>query len=187
MNRNILFKLLVFCSFVAAVAFSQSYAQKSKIGDFDINKVHEAVQTGLDDTGASKSDYSNQNNITRHIRDNYMVVTLRIIGYLVLLSLIIVIGVWFIKRLGLSGSSRIGGGSMDLLEALPTGQNRSIILVRVMDTVLVLSQTSQNITLVEKIEGDEAVELIATTKGGTSIVHFKEVFNNFIGKIKKTS
>ena len=186
MNRKIFIKVTLFCSFIVAAFISQAYAQESKIGDFDINKVREAVKTGLNDTGTTKTDNPDQNNITRPIRDSYMMVTFRIIGYLVLLTLIIVVGVWLIKRFGLSGSSRIGGGSMDLLEALPVGQNRSIVLVRVMDTVLVLSQTSQSITLLEKIEGNEAVELIASTKGGTSILQFKDVFNNFIGKIKKT-
>ena len=38
----------------------------------------------------------------------------------------------------------------------------------------------------DKIEGNKAVELIASTKGGTSIVQFKDMFNNFMGKIKKT-
>jgi flagellar biogenesis protein FliO len=74
---------------------------------------------------------------------------------------------------------------MDILETLPLGQNRSLVMVRVMDSILLLSQTPQTIVLLEKIEGAKAIELISLTKGGTSIVQFKDFFNTFIGKMKK--
>jgi len=190
MKSIIKFRALSVLCIVGLIFTAFTFAQKSKTGDFDIKKVHEAVKTGIADSvsresaafpGADTKDGKNA------IGDNVMIVSLRIIGYLVFITLVIVLVIWFIKRLGLSGTSRIGGGSMDLLEALPIGQNRSLILVRVMDAVYVLTQSSQNVTLIEKIEGDKAVELIATTKGGTSIVQFRDVFNNFIGKIKKSS
>ncbi len=173
---------------ISVVCISLAYSQQRKTGDFDISKVQQAVKTGMADS-ISDVETGSGESVTRRgaSGDNYMLVTFRIIGYLVFLILVIVLVIWFIKRLGLSGTSKIGGGSMDLLEALPVGQNRSIMLVRVMDAVYVLAQTAQNVTLLEKIEGDRAVELIATTKGGTSIMQFKDVFNNFIGKIKKTS
>ncbi len=172
--------ILIACSFFT----NELAAQKSKTGDFDIRKVHEAVKSDIRDSGTAGIYTDDQRG---QLSDNYFFLSMRIIGYLLLLSLIIAAAIWFIKRMGLSGTSRFGGGSMDLLEALPIGQNRSLILVRVMNTVYVLAQTPQNITLLETIEGEKAVELIASTKGGTSIVQFKDVFNNFIGKIKKTT
>jgi hypothetical protein len=39
--------------------------------------------------------------------------------------------------------------------------------------------------LLEKIEGQRAIDLIASSKGGSSITQFRDAFNNFIGKIKK--
>ena len=179
--------VLLVISFVTFIFTSSITAQDtSKTGDFDIKKVHQAVKGDLADSLDVAADNAEVEPI-RPLGDNYMFIVVRIIGYLILLTIVIILVVWLLKRFGITGSSRIGSGTMDLLESLPLGQNRSIILVRVMDTILVLSQTAQNITLLEKIEGDKAVELIASTKGGTSIVHFKDVFNNFIGKMKKTS
>ena len=177
--------LLIF-TFVASFFVLDAFAQESKTGDFDIKKVQQAVKEDIRDSLNVDTDDAGTNT-NRRFGTNYTFIIMRIIGYLVLLTIIIILIVWLLKRFGLTGASRIGGGTMDLLESLPVGQNRSIILVRVMNSVLVLSQTAQSLTLLEKIEGDKAVELIASTKGGTSIVQFKDVFNNFIGKMKKTS
>lgn len=178
--------LVMLVSIVIILFPSNVLAQDtSKTGNFDIEKVHQAVKGNLADSLVTKDNAETER--MRTTGDNYMFLVFRIIGYLILLTIIIVLVAWLLKRFGITGASRIGSGTMDLLESLQIGQNRSVILVRVMDSILVLSQTSQNITLLEKIEGNRAVELIASTKGGTSIVHFKDVFNNFIGKIKKTS
>ncbi len=183
MTRYLALKIMVIM--VCSTFFAhEPAAQKSKTGDFDITKVHEAVKSDIRDSVSP--DIYNDDAQDKPISDNYFFLSMRIVGYLILIALLIGTALWFIKKMGLSGTSRIGGGSMDLLEALPIGQNRSLILVRVMNTVYVLAQTPQNITLLETIEGEKAVELIASTKGGTSIVQFKDVFNNFIGKIKKS-
>ena len=166
---------------------SVTLAQKSRIGDFDINKVREAVGGGLSDSAMGPGGTDAPQDQVDSLGQGYFWITLRIIAILVLLALTIMVGIWLIKKFGLSGTSRVGGGSMDVLEALPIGQNKSIVLVRVLDAVLVLSQTPQQVALLEKIEGNKAVELIASTKGGTSIVQFKDMFNSFMGKMKKTS
>ena len=186
--QNFATLVILTISFMTFMVTSNIMAQQdtSKTGNFDIKKVQQAVKGDLADSLSVVTDDAEADRV-RPLGDNYMFIVFRIIGYLILLTLFIILVVWLLKRFGITGSSRIGSGTMDLLESLPVGQNRSIILVRVMDTILVLSQTAQNITLLEKIEGDKAVELIASTKGGTSIVHFKDVFNNFIGKMKKTS
>jgi hypothetical protein len=55
-----------------------------------------------------------------------------------------------------------------------------------MDTVYLLGQTPTSIVLLEKIEGQKAIDLIASSKGGGgSVMQFKDVFNNFMGKNKK--
>ena len=186
--QNFATLVILTISFMTFMVTSNIMAQQdtSKTGNFDIKKVQQAVKGDLADSLSVVTDDAEADRV-RPLGDNYMFIVFRIIGYLILLTLFIILVVWLLKRFGITGSSRIGSGTMDLLESLPVGQNRSIILVRVMDTILVLSQTAQNITLLEKIEGDKAIELIASTKGGTSIVHFKDVFNNFIGKMKKTS
>jgi flagellar biogenesis protein FliO len=54
-----------------------------------------------------------------------------------------------------------------------------------MDSVLILGQTPQSITLLEKIEGQKAIEAIASVKGQGTIVPFKDMVNSFLGKMKK--
>ncbi len=182
---------ILFMYLIIITLFTQLVAQKSKINGFDIAKVHKAIGVELMDSTQRYLDNNLQSNrLAKNSNSNsnsYMIATLKIICCLVLITIIIIFAIWLIKRLGFWKNSRITGGAMDLLETLPIGQNKSILLMRVMENVLVLSQTSQQITLLEKIEGAKAVELIASTKGGTSIVQFKEVFNNFVGKLKKSS
>ncbi|MDG5815857.1 flagellar biosynthetic protein FliO [Chitinispirillales bacterium ANBcel5] len=153
------------------------------IGKFEIDKVNQAISgvgNPVDSDGYGTVEMSDSQN-------NYPFVVIRIIGYLVLISALIFIVAWFIRKAGLAGASRVGGGCMDILEVLSFGQNRNTILVRVMDTVYLLGQTPGSIVLLEKIEGQKAIDLIASSKGGTSIVQFKDAFNNFLGKIKKSS
>ncbi|MDD5672923.1 MAG: flagellar biosynthetic protein FliO [Chitinivibrionales bacterium] len=111
--------------------------------------------------------------------------TLRIIGYLVLLLVILVAGTWLIKKIGMAGKSKIGGGAMDIIEALPLGQGKNLALVRVLDKVYVLGQTNQQITLLDTFTGQQALTLIAQSREIVSITQFKDVFRSFMEKFKK--
>jgi flagellar biosynthetic protein FliO len=176
--------LLVTVWIVLALCTASGAQNRRSADEFSIDKVNaeafdsEAVDTAQRGGGGSATSQQAE-------RPNLTMVAFRTIAALVLILLVIVGLVWFLRKAGLSGTSRIGGGSMDLLEVLPIGQGRSIVLVRVMEKVLVLAQTQQNITLLEEVDGQHAVELIAQSKGGTSIVQFKEMFNNFVGRVKK--
>ena len=118
--------------------------------------------------------------------ENYAIVILRMIGYLAIVLIVIFAVAWIIRKIGLVGTSKVGGGgSMDIIEVLPFGQNRNAVLIRVADTVYLLGQTPESMVLLEKIEGQKAIDLIASTKSGTSVMNFKEAFNSFIGKMKK--
>lgn len=167
--------------FISLSLFSISVAQEAKTGtgDFDIGKVREAV-SNIGDSGLG------QYSPVKKQSENYTAIIFRIIFYLALTILLILGLAWFMRKVGISGTSKIGGGgAMDVLEVLPFGQNRNAILVRVMDSVYLLGQTPNSIVLLEKIEGQKAIDLIASSKGGSSIVQFKDAFNNFIGKMKK--
>jgi flagellar biosynthetic protein FliO len=162
------------------IAFSQS---KPDIGSFDIEKVRKAAgdpatvlpaDSSLSVSGEKKSKAS----------ENWGLVVMRICLYLGITIAAIFLVIWGIKRIGLAGRSKIGGGSMDVLEALPLGQNRGLVLVRVVDKVYVVGQTPDQITLFETIEGQKALELISTTKGVVSMAQFKDVFGSFMGKFK---
>ena len=117
-------------------------------------------------------------------RENVVMVTLRIAGYLVLLLAIIVGAAWGMRRLGLAGRAR-AGGSMDILEILPLGQNRALVLARVADKVYLLGQSPESIEKLETYEGQKALELISATRGIVSMSQFKEVFGSFMSRFSK--
>jgi flagellar biosynthetic protein FliO len=176
--------LTAFCLLLVSSSFSQP---RQDIGSFDINKVARDVagqETTLAaaDTGRAAAQV---NAFAGKTKENWTLVILRIGLYLFFTIAAIFLVIWGIKRIGLAGKSKIGGGSMDVLEALPLGQNRNIVLVRVVDKVYLIGQTQNSITVLETIEGQKALELISTTKGVVSMAQFKDVFNNFMGKFRK--
>ncbi|MBN1127346.1 MAG: flagellar biosynthetic protein FliO [Chitinispirillaceae bacterium] len=177
--------------FVAAIlAFPLAHADESEasgnIGDFSIEKVRDFSKDSrstdplIDSSGAKAS--------TSVKETGYGIVLLRIIGSLVLIVALIYLVIFLLRKAGLTGgSARVGGGSgsMDVLEVLPLGQNRNAVLFRVMDTVYLCSQTQTAISLLDKIEGQRAIELLTSSKGSSTVVHFKEAFNQFISRMKK--
>lgn len=168
--------------FIYFIFFNFTYSQtsQSEIGKFDIKKVQQAVQD-QSDTSIGESIP-----IAAKTSENFILVILRITLYLAIVIVAIFAVAWIAKKIGISNSSKIGGGgAMDVLEILQFGQNRNAILVRVMDTVYLLGQTPTSIVLLEKIEGQKAIDLIASSKGGGTVMQFKDVFNNFLGKMKK--
>jgi flagellar biosynthetic protein FliO len=109
----------------------------------------------------------------------------RVCFFLALIAAAIVLLAWLIKRFGLVGRSKMGGGSMDLLESLPLGPQRTILMVRVKDAVFLLGQTQSQITLLDKVDGERAFELISSSKGSFSVTQFKDALDGFMGKIRK--
>ncbi len=151
-------------------------ASDGSIGNFDIEKVRKAVQTGdtLGETAAASGE-----------RDSLAAVAVRVTLYLAVVIVLIVGIAWFFRKNGL-GSVRGGGsGSMDLIETLALGQNRIITMVRVMDEVYLLAHTSSSVTVIDKIGGQRALDVIAASRNGGAIVQFKDAFNAFMGKMKK--
>jgi flagellar biosynthetic protein FliO len=151
------------------------------VGNFDIEKVRRAIAQPASAPAADSVRLA----VNEVKKENFGWVTARIGFYLLLVIVAIFAVSWTFKRLGLAGRSKIGGGSMDTLEVLPLGPNRAVMLVRVMDRVYLLSQTQSRIDVLDKVEGEKAVELIASSKGVVSISQFKDVFNSFMGKMKK--
>ena len=192
-QKNLLtntFSFLFIALLFAGTAFSQP---KEGIGNFDIEKVRRAV---IDPTGPAAIDTDRasaasasapQTSATKTEKVNLGWLIVRLCFYFALIIGAILFVTWGIKRLGLAGRSKIRGGSMDVLEALPLGQNRNVLLVRVTDKVYLLAQTQNQITVLDTITGEKAIELISSSKGVVSIMQFKDVFNNFMGKMKKPS
>jgi flagellar biosynthetic protein FliO len=185
------FYLLFFIALLfAGTGFSQP---KEGIGNFDIEKVRRAVidpngPAAVDtDRASAASASAPQTSATKTEKVNLGWLIVRLCFYFALIIGAILFVTWGIKRLGLAGRSKIRGGSMDVLEALPLGQNRNVLLVRVTDKVYLLAQTQNQITVLDTITGEKALELISSSKGVVSIMQFKDVFNNFMGKMKKPS
>jgi len=161
--------------------------QDTSIGRFDINKVISAAKKDIIASPGKTEDTIARNGKNELLKDNYFIVLLKSMGFLVIVIIIIAGFLWLIKKTGLNRVGRGASSTKDIIETLPTGQNKCIHLIRIMDIVYVIAQTPQNMTLIDTIEHQKAVELIASAKGGTSIVHFKDIFNKFLDKIKKAS
>ena len=152
--------------FLLAAAVAGIGGPRPATGSFDIEKVRQAASEGggqLDfDTGRATAAPAGK-------PESIGWIAARICFYLALIAAAIVFLAWLIKR----------------LEALPIGPNRAILMVRVKDAVFVLGQTQNQITLLDKAEGERAMELISSSKGGFSVTQFKDALDGFMGKIKK--
>jgi flagellar biogenesis protein FliO len=168
---------------IICLALSAPDSSRNRIGGFDIGKVRElsadpnAVMANNNGGVAAKPEPR---------ETNYTLVILRIIGSLVLI-IILIFGVsWVARKIGLIGTSKIGGGgSMDIVEVLPLGQNRNVVMFRVMDVIYLCGQTPGSMVLLDKYEGEKVIEIMKTVKGAPAIFQFKDAFNHFIGKMKK--
>jgi flagellar biogenesis protein FliO len=186
-----LFKTFIHTSTIMLILTAAAYAQDGNsggIGNFDIDKVYEDATGVGDDSALSQGGLGGSaSGAYPRRQENYALVLLRIIGYLAVVTAIILAAAWGARRLGVAGVSKVGGGNnMDTIEAIYFGQNRGAVLIRVADVVYLLGHTPENVVLLEKIEGEKAVELIASSnKGGSTVMSFKDAFNNFMGKMKR--
>lgn len=183
----ILLKTVVFFVFIFTIfiLLQDCRAQKNPdLGTFDIEKVRkEAIGNSSDNSNDSlKGSFASQKNVRE---ENLGFLILRLTLYFAITIAAIFLVVWLIKKIGIAGKSKIGGGSMDILEALSLGPNKSIILVRVVDKVYLLGQTQNSINVLEIYEGQKALELISSTKGIVSMSKFKDVLNTFMERFKK--
>ena len=169
---------------ISVIAVFPVYGQNDneEFGAF-VDNVNAAVEAGADTALAGSA--ASIAGFTRQ-PENYAIVLLRITGYLVLITALILCAAWAVRKIGVAGVAKVrGGNNMDIIETLYLGQNRGTALVRVGDSVYLIGHTPDNIVLLEKIEGEKAIELIASSKGGGTIINFKDAFNNFMGKMKK--
>lgn len=180
----------VFCFMLLVPLLSVLTAAPDSSGadGFDISEVRRAI--GQNTFGPGASDTLPGGVVGRQAaaeEESFVLIVLRIIGYLALVLVLIFLIAWGVRKAGLAGGSKMGGGSMDVLEALPLGQNRALLLVRVTDRVYLLGQSQSRIDMLETYESDKALEIISSTKGGVSMTQFKDVFGSFMGKLRKSS
>lgn len=169
---------LLFVVFTVSLSFCGSSEQN--IGSFDIEKVRQAAGGG-DTTLAGGAA------ATPAPKENVTAVVLRVTAYLGVVIILIIGVAWFYRRGGLRAPRPGSPGAMDIIETLPLGQHRMLVMVRVMDEIYLLSNTATGMTLLDKIGGQKALDIIASSRGGGAILPFKDAFNNFMEKIKKPS
>jgi flagellar protein FliO/FliZ len=177
-------RIMVAAITLLIAALSVVAQDNRSIGSFDINKVRElsmGAQSGGDSaaaaaTGARKEGLSG------------VFVVFRIMLSLAVIIALLVGATWLIKKYGLGRTSSIGTrGVMDVLEVLPLGQNRNVVLFKVQDKVYLCGQTAANLSLIDKIDGPEAASILSSARARPITGQFKEAFTQFVTKMKKSS
>ena len=106
--------------FVITITAGTSIADSDNIGNFDIEKVRKAAQQS-DTLGETVSPAEERESITTLV--------LRVTLYLGVVIALIVGIAWVIRRNGLQSGRGSGSGAMDVIETLPIGQNRMLVMV----------------------------------------------------------
>jgi flagellar biogenesis protein FliO len=150
------------------------------IGNFDIEKVRTAT-LHAGDTAAGPA------RTAPEPRENAPAIALRVTAYLGIVIVLILAVAWLVRKGGVRSMRPGGPGSMDIVETLQLGGGRMLIMVRVMDEIYCLAQTATAVTLLDKIGGQKALDIIASSRGGGTMLPFKDAFNSFMGKIRKPS
>jgi flagellar biosynthetic protein FliO len=165
------------------IAVAAAFSQDTRgTGSFDINKVRElsAGSSGTDSAAAATA--------SRKESANGVFIIFRIILTLAFVIALILGGTWLMKRYGLGRGSGVGGrGAMEIVEVLPLGQNRNMVLFRVQERVYLCGQTPSSLSLIDTIDGPEAASILSTVKARPVTGQFKDAFNQFITKMKKSA
>ncbi|MGM0461902.1 MAG: flagellar biosynthetic protein FliO [Fibrobacterota bacterium] len=110
----------------------------------------------------------------------------RILISLLFLSILIYAVVWGIKKSGLLKGGEVGlTPSFELLEQIKTGtQGQIVFLLRFEDTVFILGQTGENISLIKELSRDESRVLIEDKRGEETVGQFQKTLHSFVSSIK---
>lgn len=181
MNRIVVSTLCILCTVACVWATDSTNAQR-----FDMSELHKNLDgyTRGDDTAAAPT--GRDAAAPQENAQSLIWLTVKLCGVLAGVLLLLYVVVRLLKRGGMTGAHG-GSGTIDVLEAASLGPQRNLVLVRVLDTVYVLGQTQQQITLLEKIEGEQAMEVISSSRQATSLSRFKDVFDSFLSKHKETA
>jgi flagellar biosynthetic protein FliO len=186
---TVLISAVVGVLLTVAIASAQSSPQQR---DEQLQRKEEQILREIQNTPSQRYNPSNpaaqnQAAIPERPPENLLFVGLRI-GLVLMLVVAMVVGVgWVVRKFGLARGGASGGGNMEVLEMVPLGQNQSLVLVRVADTVYLLGRTPQQVSSIANFGGEQALELISNSRGGVSMMQFKDVFNSFMGKVRKSS
>ncbi len=169
---------------LTGVSAQDNAPDKSAGESFDFSRLQKELQgyTGSGETSGVVQQQAGQQQQDRSL----IGVTIRLSIVMGIIIVLVFAVAWLLKRGGISGTHS-KGGSIDVLEAASLGPQRTVVLVRVLDTVYVLGQTQHTITLLEKLQDEKAMEVISSAREVTSLSRFKDVFNSFVAKHQQTN
>jgi flagellar biogenesis protein FliO len=121
-------------------------------------------------------------------QESITVILLRIIGSLALVVGLIAAISFCVSRSGIFKQNNISATSqtpsMSVLEALSTGQNCVILLIKCEEQVFVVGQTSSNYTLLKELNSEVSKKIIESKAGNETVGSFKKSLSNFMQNIK---
>ena len=82
---------------------------------------------------------------------------LSVVGMLIVMAVVLFAAYWCTRRIAVSSVGKIGvrGGQMQVMDRLPLGQNKMLIVVRVSTRYLLLGVTNEQITLLREMTEEE--------------------------------
>ena len=92
---------------------------------------------------------------------------LKMAGALATVVVLLMGGLFVLKRLMGESTASVGGPTVRLLGGLRLGQGKAIMLVEVAGEVLVLGSTARDLTLLSRVDDVERIEQLRTMSGGT--------------------
>ncbi|OGS36148.1 MAG: hypothetical protein A2293_04505 [Elusimicrobia bacterium RIFOXYB2_FULL_49_7] len=121
-----------------------------------------------------------------------IMLTLKAMFYISIISVLLYYAIRFLKK-GMFGrglSRRLGGRSVQILESVTLGQNRSLTLIRIAGRVLLLGATDKEIRSLTTFEDAESVAAINRQyEDPVPVVAagFSNTVNAFLGRLKGDS
>jgi flagellar biosynthetic protein FliO len=164
-------------AFLIAAAIPNEGISQAPPAKAEVNAASAAKAAPPDEKGALPGDYKSEFEGRGESIGSTTVYFLRVLGSLAVLSLLIYLVVWFLRRLSrhsgiLDGISRwrLGSGRrhMRLLETMSLGPTRGLHLLEVAGRILIVGSTAGSVTLIAEVTDRESVEAILADSGESS-------------------
>ncbi|MCL1946703.1 MAG: flagellar biosynthetic protein FliO [Chitinivibrionia bacterium] len=176
-------KFLIIFLFAFAI-FAQSDAQQDV--DAELDKKADAIREVYDDPAAAMT--PDDETFGAKESDNWGILMLKVIGWLSLVLAMIAAVAWGVRKSGIFGQTAALAASqtpsMSVLEALSTGQNGVILLVRCEKQVFMIGQTLTKYTLLKELDEDAAAKIIESRIESDNVATFKNSLSKFMQNIK---
>jgi flagellar biogenesis protein FliO len=181
MGLRIIPAIFLFCLLPLKPMAADSTAAKT----FDMEKLRSELLSA--NSGASPADSVKYRSSGSK---EAIMVTLKVMFYIGLISVILYYAIRIIKSgaAGRGWSKRLGGRSIEVLESVSMGGNKTISLVKIADRVLLLGVSEKEINALADFREKESVAAIMKTNGDSSQAvasGFSQTVNSFLGRLRK--